>query len=154
MVAEGCEGTKKCKRQRRWVQKVGEWEYGSVRSVPSPIYPHQQAAAHRAWCFVPTPCTPHTQALTREPRSCSSIGAGWQNGGAAALKRNARDFRCAVSHRFRDHGHNCLGPRDFHYAITAHEELWRMTDPPGTPNIATCRVNRGSPRINRVAPSL
>jgi hypothetical protein len=31
----------KCKRRRRWAQKAGEWEYGSVRTVPPPIYPPQ-----------------------------------------------------------------------------------------------------------------
>jgi hypothetical protein len=70
------------------VQKAGEWEYESVCSVPSPIYPPLQAVAHRARRFMPTSRAHHTQALTRGPRSCPSVGAGQQNGGASAQQRN------------------------------------------------------------------
>jgi hypothetical protein len=83
----------KCKRRRRWAQKAGEWEYGFVHSVPPPIYPPLQAATHRARRFMPTPCCPHTQALTSEPRPRSSVGTGQRNGAVAALKRNPRASR-------------------------------------------------------------
>jgi hypothetical protein len=62
------------------------------------------------------------------------------------------DFCCVVSHQFRDRGFDCLRPHDFCCAITMHGELWRVTVPPGAPNITTSRANRGSPRINRAAP--
>jgi hypothetical protein len=49
-------------------------------------------------------------------------------------------------------GHDCLGPHDFHCAVTAQEELWRVTVPPGAPNIATSCADRGPSRICHAAP--
>jgi hypothetical protein len=64
------------------------------------------------------------------------------------------DFHCVVSRRFGDRGHDCLGPCDISYVVIAHGELQRVTVPPGTPNITTSRMNRGPPRICRAAPPL
>jgi hypothetical protein len=68
------------------------------------------------------------------------------------LVLKTQDFRCVASHRFGDRGHDCLGPCDFRYIVTAHGELRCMTVPPGAPNIATSRANRGSPHINCATP--
>jgi hypothetical protein len=54
-VALNCEGGSSAAMavdggRRSWSKKAGEWEYGSVRSVPSHVYTPLQAAAHRARC--------------------------------------------------------------------------------------------------------
>jgi hypothetical protein len=172
-VVEGCEGTKKCRRQRGRAQKAGEWEYGSVRSIPTPIYLPLQVAAHRARHFVPAPRARHTQALTgrQVPPISRHWTTKWWCSGAemecpthlvcSASQRfgnhghdrlGPRDFRCVASRRFGDRGYDCLGPRDFRCTVTAHGELWHMMVLPGTPNIAMSHANRGSSRINRVVP--
>jgi hypothetical protein len=55
---------------------AGEWEYGSIRSVLSPVYPPLQAATHQARRSMPTPRAPHSQALTSGLRSYSSVSTG------------------------------------------------------------------------------
>jgi hypothetical protein len=57
------------------------------------------------------------------------------------------DFRCAASRRFRNHGHDCLGPRDFCCAVTAHGELQRVIVPQGVPSITTSHADRVSSRV-------
>jgi hypothetical protein len=59
-----------------------------------------------------------------------------------------------MSRRFKDRGHDCLGPRDFHCIVTTHGELQRVTVPPGAPNIATSYADHGPARISRAAPPL
>jgi hypothetical protein len=62
------------------------------------------------------------------------------------------NFCCMASHRFGDHDHDCLGLRDFCCVVMTHGELRRAMVSPGAPNIATSRVNRGSPHVNHSAP--
>jgi hypothetical protein len=44
----------------------------------------------------------------------------WPSG--AEMKRHAHPV-CAASRQFRNRDHDCLGPRDFRCAVTAHREL-------------------------------
>jgi hypothetical protein len=54
---------------------------------------------------------------------------------------------CTASHRFENHGHDCLGPRDFRYVVTAHGELQHITVPPGASSITASHADRGPPHI-------
>jgi hypothetical protein len=52
---------------------IGEWKYGSIWRIPSPIYPPLQAVAHRVRRLVPTPHAHFTQALRMGPSTRPSV---------------------------------------------------------------------------------
>jgi hypothetical protein len=52
---------------------IGEWKYGSIWQIPSPIYPPLQAVAHRVRRLVPTPHAHFTQALRMGPSTRPSV---------------------------------------------------------------------------------
>jgi hypothetical protein len=78
------------------------------------------------------------------PVSQHRLAKWWPD--SVETKRHAHPI-CVASHRFKNCGHDCLCPRDFHGAITVHGELRHVKVSSGTPSITVSCANRGPPRV-------
>jgi hypothetical protein len=76
-----------------------------------PLFTPLPAAAHWARCFMPAPRVGHTQALTRGPRSRTSVSAGLRSDGTTT--QNTEHPVGVEPRRFRNRGRDRLNPRDF-----------------------------------------
>jgi hypothetical protein len=90
----------------------------------------------------------------RNGKSCTSHMGGvpsvWELW--SRLPRPPRLLRHDVM-TVQSRGHDCLGPRDFCYALTAQGESWCVMVPPCAPNITMSHADRGLPCICHAPPS-
>jgi hypothetical protein len=126
-------------------RRVGVWicmvDFIPYLSSPTRGSPSDVALRAHITCLTYPGSNKRAQVL---PFSQHRSAKWWCNG--AKMKRSAHPVREA-SCRFGNRGHDCLGPRDFHDAVTAHGELQCVMVLPGAQSITTSRAYRGPPRV-------
>jgi hypothetical protein len=118
--------------QRRWTQddrRMEVWIYmaDSIPYLSSPASSSPSGAALGA--HTARSLYPGTENGAQYPPISQHRSVKWWPSGVE-MKRPAHPV-CAVSRRFRNCGHDCLGPRDFRNTVTAKVELQCMSVPPG-----------------------